>query len=91
MARGKPSPQSSAGLWQDAHEIQFEPDSRGSKNKARPSSSRPGENALSAGYFAGPGRWYLAFIPASAEFVAPAAAAEGGSGIRLAARSPAVA
>src|SRR5262245_4861482 len=57
--RPRPSPHEKPGLWQVAQEITPDAESRGSKNSARPSSTRALLKALSAGNGAAAGRSYF--------------------------------
>src|SRR5690349_1863382 len=56
---GKPSPHPKPGLWQVAHEMNCEPERRGSKNSVFPSKTRSCVIALSAGAGTEAGRKYL--------------------------------
>src|SRR5271156_4980222 len=57
----KPSLQEKPGLWQEAHEINFEPERRGSKKRVRPNNSRSFVKRFSAGNGMESGRRYLVF------------------------------
>src|SRR5258708_916946 len=61
IALGKESLQEKPGLWQVAQAMDLEPDKRGSKKRVRPSSSRCGVKALSAGNGIDWGRTYFTF------------------------------
>src|SRR5688572_3795225 len=60
IALGSGSLHENPGLWQLAHEMKFEPDSRGSKNRTRPSSARASVYSFPSGYGTEAGRAYFA-------------------------------